>query len=70
MFFLSYLHTRLPYSASCGVFVCVLRTGHVPAEDPHYSAVFCLHAGEEAGLLSVALAALPHGWSHSSAGRH
>lgn len=49
--------------------VCgVLHTGHVPTEDSHHSIVFCLHAGEKVGFLPVALAGLPHGWSHSCAG--
>lgn len=63
-----FTHTAALLSASA---VCSCRaphTGHVPAEDPHHSAVFGLHAGEEVGLLPVALAAPAHGRSHSSAG--
>ena len=63
---LSYLHT-IDYLPFCLIRV-VLHTGHVPVKDPHHSAVFCLHAGEEVGPLPVALPALPHGWSHSGAG--
>uniref|UniRef100_A0A667YSS4 Solute carrier family 35 member A3b n=1 Tax=Myripristis murdjan TaxID=586833 RepID=A0A667YSS4_9TELE len=42
--------------------------GYLPAEDPHHCAVLRHHAGEEAGLQPVALAAHPDGRSGSSAG--
>lgn len=42
--------------------------GHVPAQNPHHSIVFCVHAGENVGFLPMALAARPHGRSHSRAG--
>lgn len=46
-----------------------IHAGHLPAEDPHHSAVLRLHAGKEVGSLPVALPAASHGWSHSGAGK-
>lgn len=49
-------------------FTLVVSAGHVSAEDPHHGAVLRLHAWEEAGPLSVALPAPPHGWGHFGSG--
>lgn len=43
-------------------------SGDLPAEDPDHSSVLSVHAGPQAGRLSVALVADSYGWSGSRAG--
>lgn len=62
----AYIHPELLYR--CILLRFCLFLGHIPAEDPHHSLVFCLHAGDKVGGLPVVLAAHPHGWNLSGAG--